>query len=212
MAGGAVSTNGSSVPGTECNRSSAPSPTSPGADGGESTSPDPTYDAIRLSSSYQVLAARRVYHDSLFWQTPLLTLAALAFLYFIALSSGTSPDARVIAAGLAIVVTVTSWQLFERHRYHEHIDAGLLKRFEKEQRLPEWHRVEDNERIALLTRPAALFEPRLLYVDPSQIDIPKSSWLARRSTFLVWRTCLWVFLGASMLIIVLAVLWPSTLA
>jgi hypothetical protein len=50
---------------------------------------------------YQAVVARRLQWDNLVWQVPLLSLTAQAFLFTIALGSGTTMVARCISAGLS---------------------------------------------------------------------------------------------------------------
>ena len=172
---------------------------------------DDSQAAIRLAASYQVLAERRVYQDSLVWQTPLVTLTALAFLYFIALSATTSRTARIIAGVLALCVTVTSWQLLERHRYRTHLDGRLLRRLEAEQRLPQWHLDDDKKRTELLKGQDPLFYPRIgVYSDKPDGEL-KVSVLAKLSSYWAWKICLWAFMVVSGTIIVISVWWPSWL-
>ncbi len=80
---------------------------------------------------YNVLAARRVATNGLLWQSPALSLTAQAFLFTIALDSGTVVGARLIAAFLALVASLVSMQLMAKNRYFEKRDSGMLEEYEK---------------------------------------------------------------------------------
>jgi hypothetical protein len=85
-----------------------------------------------LASIYQSLTARRLGYDTLLWQVPVLSLTAQSFLFTIALSSNSSPEARMTAAALSLVVALMSMQLMAKHRFHEEIDAKLAEKLERE--------------------------------------------------------------------------------
>lgn len=80
---------------------------------------------------YQVVASRRQGTDSMMWQVPVLSLTAQAFLFTIALAPGASRAAHIVAAGLALVASVTSIQLMAKHRFHELADSKWLEEFER---------------------------------------------------------------------------------
>jgi hypothetical protein len=87
-----------------------------------------TDDGFRVV--YDVLVSRRAGYDSLMWQTPSLGLTAQAFLMTIALGPATSEAARLIASSLAFIISVLAMQLMAKHRYHERIDASLIRDLE----------------------------------------------------------------------------------
>ena len=80
---------------------------------------------------YNVLTTRRVATNSLLWQSPALGLTAQAFLFTIALNSGTVVGARLIAAFLALVVSLVSMQLMAKNRYYEVRDSKMLEEYEE---------------------------------------------------------------------------------
>jgi colanic acid biosynthesis protein WcaH len=82
-------------------------------------------------NQYEMVAARRNSHDTLLWQTPVLSLTAQAFLFTIALGSQTSSWARIASAILALVAAITSVHLFDRHRSFEIAGTKWLRGFEK---------------------------------------------------------------------------------
>jgi hypothetical protein len=79
---------------------------------------------------YQVVAARRLQWDQLVWQVPVLSLTAQAFLFTIALGSGSSRTARAVAALLSLVTSFLSVELMSRHRQAEMADARWLEKYE----------------------------------------------------------------------------------
>jgi hypothetical protein len=80
---------------------------------------------------WQTLAARRLGYDTMMWQTPSLGMTAQAFLFTLALASGSSPWARLIAALLSLVLSLLVTQLMAKHRRHELLDSLLLERIEQ---------------------------------------------------------------------------------
>lgn len=79
---------------------------------------------------YQIVAARRLHWDQLVWQVPVLSLTAQAFLFTIALGSGSSRLARAVAAGLSVIASFMSIELMSRHRQAEIMDAVWLESYE----------------------------------------------------------------------------------
>jgi hypothetical protein len=80
---------------------------------------------------WQTLAARRSGYDTMMWQTPSLGMTAQAFLFTLALASGSSPWARLIAALLSLILSLLVMQLMAKHRRHELLDSLLLERIEQ---------------------------------------------------------------------------------
>jgi len=83
------------------------------------------------NEQYNIVAARRVATNGLLWQSPALSLTAQAFLFTIALDSGTVVGARLIAAFLALVASLVSMQLMAKNRYFEVRDSKILEDYEK---------------------------------------------------------------------------------
>lgn len=83
---------------------------------------------------YEIVVARRQAYDALLWQTPVLSLTALAFLLTIALAPETTLWGRRFASTLALVAAVASVQLMWKHRFMEVRDSRLLKAFEEARR------------------------------------------------------------------------------
>jgi hypothetical protein len=79
---------------------------------------------------YDAVAARRLQWDALLWQVPVLSLTAQAFLFTIALGSGSSRFARGVACALSLVAAALSMQLMARHRQAEISDAHWLGDYE----------------------------------------------------------------------------------
>jgi hypothetical protein len=85
-----------------------------------------------LLSVYSVIAARRTAYDALFWQAPVLSLTAQAFLFTVALSGGTPVWSRRIAAGLALLSALASIQLMVKHRFQETSDSITCSEIERQ--------------------------------------------------------------------------------
>jgi hypothetical protein len=88
---------------------------------------------------YATVASRRLQWDNLVWQVPILSLTAQAFLFTMALGPETSRLARMLCAGLALLIAILSVSLMARHRQAELADAWWLRDFEG--RLPEGFQV-----------------------------------------------------------------------
>ncbi|GHP18864.1 hypothetical protein RN2511_036000 [Rhodococcus sp. NKCM2511] len=81
--------------------------------------------------AYEVVSSRRVHHDALVWQVPVLSLTGQSFLFTIALSPESTSTARTIAGALALIASVMSVQLIVRHRGFELADALWIDAFER---------------------------------------------------------------------------------
>ena len=78
---------------------------------------------------YEAVNASYISHRELMWQTPTLSITAMAFLLTIALGEGA--DWRRAAAGLlATVIAVVSVQLMDKHSTGEIRDADVLHAIE----------------------------------------------------------------------------------
>jgi len=150
--------------------------------------PPPASDLT--AAIYESISARQINQDAMLWQTPALGLTAQAFLFTIALSGGNSQAARLMAASLALLVSLLTMQLMARHRQLAGIDANVLEEFEAGQALTQ-------------ARGAA----------PHQRLVPTSRWwiLRLRSTTL-WIYGLGLFGLAAATVIVLTAVSPGTLA
>jgi hypothetical protein len=81
---------------------------------------------------YQRLSDRYQAHITIMWQAPALGLTAEAFLMTIALNSGLSKDARIIATVLGTAVALMSMQLMAKHRSISRRDDHALRRLEEQ--------------------------------------------------------------------------------
>jgi colanic acid biosynthesis protein WcaH len=86
----------------------------------------------RLLAQYEILNARRDSFNNLLWQTPVISLTGLAFLFTIALAPDVTECGRWIAASLAFITALASLQLLMRHRFFEENHATELEKFEKQ--------------------------------------------------------------------------------
>jgi len=127
---------------------------------------------------YNVLAARRVATDSLLWQSPALSLTAQAFLFTITLDSGTVVGARLIAAFLALVVSLVSMQLMTKNRYFEKRDSKMLEEYEKAK--------QDDGFQSIHERP----------------DYSEAAWYEKIKSYRLWLFMLAIFGTAAVVVIV----------
>lgn len=86
---------------------------------------------------FQTVEQRRETYDQMMWQVPALGLTAQAFLLTIALGSGSSWIARVLAATLGAAAAVAGMQLLLKHRYHEELFSNWLQAFARLRGWPE---------------------------------------------------------------------------
>ncbi|MGW1678561.1 hypothetical protein [Saccharopolyspora sp. NPDC002376] len=94
--------------------------------------PDGEQDKKQWSlATYQAVAQRRAQYDTLMWQVPALGLTAQAFLLTITLGHESGRLSRILASGLAALVSVLTMQLMAKHRWHERVDSQWLEEFEK---------------------------------------------------------------------------------
>ncbi|MCF7552198.1 DUF4916 domain-containing protein [Pseudonocardia sp. WMMC193] len=108
--------------------------------------------AANLRVAYSALAARALNHNTLVWQTPTLALAAQAFLMTIALSPAAATSARLIAAGLNLVLSILCLQLMTKHRQMLVIDREELAEIEQRLRLKTYHQRLRADRLSLFGR------------------------------------------------------------
>jgi len=136
--------------------------------------------------------------DNLVWQVPLLSLTAQAFLFTIALAGDTSRIARVIAAGLSLIVTFLSITLMARHRQAEIADAHWLEAYEK----------ENFQALGDAVHGVAFQRNR------NTADIkagPIGRMIPMRPGFTTWVLGLAGFGLAALVVLVLALFWPAVL-
>lgn len=147
---------------------------------------------------YQSVAQRRAEWDNLVWQVPVLSLTAQAFLVSIELGADTSRLARMLAAGLSIVIVVLSVALMTRFRQAEIADADWLQRYEHSFD-PEFH---------VHGRP---WQAVVDTVDPRVGPIVRRLaplWKAYRT----WVLGLWIFGLAALIVAALALFAPELLS
>jgi hypothetical protein len=83
---------------------------------------------------YSMLAARRLQFDNLLWQTPVMSLIGMSFLFQIALGNPNATN-RMIASFLAFAAALASAHLLSKHRYFELHYAKLLQEIESAREL-----------------------------------------------------------------------------
>jgi hypothetical protein len=86
------------------------------------------------ATQYSMISTRRLQYDNLLWQTPVMSMIGMSFLFQIALGNG-SPTDRIIASALAFFAAVASAHLLLKHRYYEVYCARLLQSIEEEKKL-----------------------------------------------------------------------------
>lgn len=84
---------------------------------------------------YALINSKRDAANSLVWQTPVVGLTGLAFLFTVLLAGDTSRQGRWIAAILAMAISAGTIQLTTRHRDHEVLLAKIAHRYEVERGL-----------------------------------------------------------------------------
>lgn len=126
---------------------------------------------------YPIVASRRQTYDTMLWQTPVLSLTAQAFLLTIALGANIYPGARILAALLSLVAALASIQLLEKHRHFERGDSEFLNKFEV---------LYQKNGFALIHGPDR---------------VVKRSWIAKFSSFKIWRRLLFVFAISAFIIL-----------
>ena len=85
-------------------------------------------DRELLIAHYSVRASRSLNWTSMMNQTPATALTGLAFLLAIALDSDSTAAARIIGAGLALVVSITAISALGRFRLSEIVDDEMLEK------------------------------------------------------------------------------------
>jgi len=86
-------------------------------------------------TQYEVLNARRDTANSLVWQTPVVGLTGLAFIFTVLLAGDTSWQGRWIAAALAVSICVATLHLTAKQRFTEVEHAKLGEAFERAHRM-----------------------------------------------------------------------------
>src|ERR1700722_915659 len=82
-------------------------------------------------AQYVATNDRRFQNFSFFWQASALGLAAEAFLFSVALGSGTSNAARYIASALAILTAAAALALMHTQHGYQEIEGYWLDAIEK---------------------------------------------------------------------------------
>jgi small-conductance mechanosensitive channel len=149
------------------------------------TGPDETTEPEWNRLVYEMLYLRHISTNSLIWQTPALALTAQAFLMTICLAGDVSRAARGLAALLGLLVSLACVQLMFRHRHLAVSDRDLLESIET--KLGLW---------VISNRTAQ---------DPK--GGPRN-WQSHR----LWIGLLLVFSAAFLIVVVLTIWRPATLA
>lgn len=84
-----------------------------------------------LKLQYQVLSERRINHNTLLWNVPSMLFVAQTFMWAIALNNENNEFIRCGISLLSIVISYISYQLFERNRLMEVVDAEQMYSIEE---------------------------------------------------------------------------------
>ena len=143
------------------------------------------------TAMYSAVAARRTQSDALLWQVPALSMTAQAFLFTIALGSDTGRLARIVSALLSLLVGFMSLELMSRHRRAELVDAEWMEAYEKRRWGESMHGRTWKER---------------------RDGAPGGGRLGSIPAFPTWWLGLAVFMTAALVIFVLTLIDPHSLA
>lgn len=95
----------------------------------DTTNPQSDLDFLKIQ--YQVLSDRRINHNTLLWDVPSLLFVAQTFLWTLALDDEKNLFIRLGISILSIITAYVSFQMFERHRLMEVVDAQQMYSIEK---------------------------------------------------------------------------------
>lgn len=84
-----------------------------------------------LKLQYQVLSERRINHNSLLWNVPSMLFVAQTFMWTITLNNKNNILIRCGISLLSIIVSYISFQMFERNRLMEVVDAEQMYSIEE---------------------------------------------------------------------------------
>jgi hypothetical protein len=149
--------------------------------------------AERDRIAYEVLTQRELEHQSLIWQTPGLSLTAQAFLLTIALGSGSSSVARIIAAILGICAGLLTMQLMDKHRILYALERAQLDLLAHSMRLPPITYLDPKTLEAAFTTSGA----------PGYHPIPKWRFWHNFRSMIIWQLGLGCFVIANAAIVVI---------
>jgi colanic acid biosynthesis protein WcaH len=85
---------------------------------------------IRSETQYTAVSIRRNASNTLLWQTPALSLTALAFLLNVTANKNAYWGVRVATSILGVLIVLVTFQLFLRHRRFEAEESCMLGDFE----------------------------------------------------------------------------------
>jgi hypothetical protein len=143
-------------------------------------------------------------YTTLLWQVPALSLTAQSFLLTIALGSDSSDYARYIAAGLSVIIAVSSWALMHDQRGHAINYGELARRLSKQLDLMHVLECELNEDDAVprITNAELVWADKASRTRSGLLTIPKLSFVRSSLMYSVWRACMLLFLLADGIVII----------
>lgn len=166
-------------------------------------------DRDLLLNKFNTLHDRKRHFDNLFWQIPSLSLGGQAFLLNIALSNGSAPTAKVLAATLGIFIAFVSLGSFSRIRLYEFTVTNMLNETEEElfgYRFTDTTSAEWKKSIEKTTEQ---LKPRFKKKDIDK-NAPISNWLFARlhplKSYGIWVLTLMLFIFVGLFVIIDTVL------
>lgn len=153
------------------------------------------YEKSELIDLLTVYATQFGSYNTLLWQVPALSLTAQAFLMTIALSPDSNRVARLITSVLSIIIAFASTQLMHDQRGHAINHGEVARRLASQLELA--NRLDGNF--------------QLNDAKPEKTN-GEDVWRAvDHGIYAIWKVCMWLFLIADIVIIVLAVFRSSLL-
>lgn len=163
-----------------------------------------------LGLQYQALSADRVNHNTLLWDVPSLLFVAQTVLWTLALDESKRILIRFCISIFSIVTAYASYQLFERHRLMEVVDAEQM--YSIEEYIKQRHQAISDVPVMIIHHK---FDKRtLISGNNSNIkDFIRNHYyykfhndkdsLCQQESSSIWKWIFWLMLGNSFLIFLL---------
>lgn len=181
--------------------------------------PETTRQALKdrySESQYAATNDRRFQNFSFFWQASALGLAAEAFLFTVALASGTSEPGRFIASALAVIVAFAALGLMHTQHGYQLIEGRWMDAIEAAQ---DWavmgHADRRSERVEAIKKAEEQLQTEIGWTRSSP---KRASWTFSQDGRLMkildwafigdatwwWTVVWWIFIGAAISVMFLA--------
>jgi hypothetical protein len=89
---------------------------------------------IMNDKQYEILNTRRDNYNNLIWNTPMLSLTALSFLFTIMFSNKIDSHELLLLSILSFTVSIFSMQLLMKYRFYEEDIAKILQKYEEQKK------------------------------------------------------------------------------